>query len=72
MDILSQIIESLQGGDNSRVAALTQQALADHIPPKTILNDGLIAGMTVIGDRFKKREIFLPDVLLAARAMYAG
>jgi 5-methyltetrahydrofolate--homocysteine methyltransferase len=40
--------------------------------PKAILDDGLIAGMTVVGDRFREHEIFLPDVLLAARAMYAG
>ena len=72
MDILSQVIESLQRGDGSQVAALTQQALEARIPPKTILNDGLIAGMAAVGERFKKREIFLPDVLLAARAMYAG
>jgi len=72
MDILSQVIESLQRGDDSLVAALTQQALEARIPPKTILNDSLIAGMAVVGERFKKREIFLPDVLLAARAMYAG
>ncbi len=72
MEILKQISESLEKGDFSRVAELTQQALDQGLDPKTILDDGLIAGMSVVGQRFKVHEIFLPDVLLAAKAMYAG
>jgi 5-methyltetrahydrofolate--homocysteine methyltransferase len=69
---LVEIANAIIGGAHTRVAALTQDAIREGMPPKTILDDGLIAGMTVVGDRFKAHEIFLPDVLLAARAMYAG
>jgi len=54
------------------VAELTQQAINEGAAPKIILDNGLIAGMTVVGEKFRVREIFLPDVLVAARAMYAG
>jgi 5-methyltetrahydrofolate--homocysteine methyltransferase len=72
MELLEKLSESLQGGDADQAAALTQQAIAQKLDPKKILDQGLIAGMTVVGDKFKAHEIFLPDVLLAAKAMYAG
>lgn len=72
MDILQELSENLQRGNGDRVAELTQEAIDERLEPKRILDDGLIAGMAVIGERFKKHEIFLPEVLLAARAMYAG
>jgi 5-methyltetrahydrofolate--homocysteine methyltransferase len=72
MEILRQIAEQLQKGDPTGVAELTQQAIEQKVDTKTILDDGLIAGMAVVGQRFKVHEIFLPDVLLAAKAMYAG
>jgi 5-methyltetrahydrofolate--homocysteine methyltransferase len=72
MSILKQLSERLQAGDVARVSELTRSALGQQLEPKRILDDGLIAGMAVIGDRFKAHEIFLPDVLLAAKAMYAG
>ncbi len=72
MEILQQIARKLQSGDHARVGELTRQAVADGHPAKAILDDGLIAGMNVVGERFRIHEIFLPDVLLAARAMYAG
>lgn len=72
MDILGKIAESLQRGDDRKVAALTEQAIGEKIPSGQILDDGLIAGMAVVGEKFKTHEIFLPDVLLAAKAMYAG
>jgi 5-methyltetrahydrofolate--homocysteine methyltransferase len=72
MEILNQISDALQTGDDAKTAELTKSAIAAHIPPKDILDCGLIAGMNVIGEKFKNHEIFLPDVLLAARAMYAG
>lgn len=59
-------------GDYQSVASLTAEALENGLAPKQILDDGLIAGMNIIGDQFKAHEIFLPDVLLAARAMNAG
>ena len=72
MDILAQISDSLLHGDDAKVLALTQQAIHQGIPCKVVLDAGLIAGMSVVGERFKAHEIFLPDVLLAAKAMYAG
>ncbi|MFZ5981115.1 MAG: corrinoid protein [Candidatus Zixiibacteriota bacterium] len=62
----------MQQGDHEKVNTLTKEAIGQKIPPESILNDGLIAGMDVIGKKFKAHEIFLPEVLLAARAMYAG
>ncbi len=72
MDLLKQLALALQNGDHRQSGELTAKAIADGIPPKQILDDGLIAGMQVVGERFAVREIFLPEVLLAARAMYAG
>ena len=72
MDLLKDISSNLQRGDDEKVAALTRQAIEAKVPPKQVLDDGLIAGMTVVGVKFKSHEIFLPDVLLAAKAMYAG
>ncbi|MFQ6112652.1 MAG: corrinoid protein [bacterium] len=72
MDILKQISESLQQGNDQEVFDLTSQAIKQNISPKHILDKGLIAGMDVIGEQFRKHEIFLPDVLLAAKAMYSG
>lgn len=72
MDTFQKLSESLQRGDADKVSELTTQAINDKLEPKAILDDGLIAGMAVIGEKFKAHEIFLPDVLLAAKAMYAG
>jgi 5-methyltetrahydrofolate--homocysteine methyltransferase len=72
MTLLSDLSHSIIDGDHTRAGSLTRDAIQQGLPPKTILDDGLIAGMTVVGDRFREHEIFLPDVLLAARAMYAG
>ena len=72
MELLNQIAASLQEGDDTRVGELTRQAVAEKIPARQILDLGLIAGMNVVGALFRDHEIFLPDVLLAARAMYAG
>ena len=72
MDIIRQLSENLQSGNARKVAEITQQAISAKLDTKKILDKGLIAGMTVVGERFKCHEIFLPDVLLAAKAMYAG
>ena len=72
MDILPLIADSLLSGDDDRVSELTRQAIEQGIPPKQILDTGLIAGMTTVGERFKAHEVFLPEVLLAAKAMRAG
>ncbi|MFC1743774.1 B12-binding domain-containing protein [Candidatus Riflebacteria bacterium] len=72
MEILEQISEFLQQGEDEKVLELTKKAIDQKISPEQILNRGLLAGMDVIGEQFKKHEIFLPDVLLAAKAMHAG
>ncbi len=72
MEILIEISKQLEIGNDEKVYELTKDAIGRNIDPKLILNDGLIAGMNVIGEQFRKHEIFLPDVLLAAKAMYAG
>jgi 5-methyltetrahydrofolate--homocysteine methyltransferase len=72
METLRNLSDALQRGDVKGVTALTGEAIGIGTDPKTILDTGLIAGMSIVGDRFKRHEIFLPHVLLAARAMYAG
>ena len=72
MDLLAKISENLLNGEDEKVAELTQEAIDQGLPPKRILDDGLIAGMDIVGQRFKTHEIYLPEVLVAARAMYAG
>ncbi|MGB2981859.1 MAG: corrinoid protein [Candidatus Zixiibacteriota bacterium] len=72
MEILNEISERLQQGDGEKVSELTRQAVEQKVPPKRILDEGLIGGMNIIGERYKAHEIFLPQVLLAAKAMYAG
>lgn len=72
MAILEEISEKLQAGKRKDVAALCQQALDEGIAATTILSDGLLAGMDVISVKFKANEIFVPQVLIAARSMNAG
>ena len=72
MEILKQVAEYLEKGDREKVCELTGQAIEQNVSARQILDDGLIAGMKVVGDRFRKYEIFLPEVLIAARAMNAG
>lgn len=71
-ELLHQISESLEKGENEKVAELTARALEQKIAARDILDRGLIAGMNVVGEKFRSHEIFLPEVLLAAKAMYAG
>lgn len=72
MELLAQISENLEAGNDKKVAELTRRAIEQGLAPKQILDTGLIAAMATVGERFKAHEIFLPEVLLAARAMYAG
>ncbi len=72
MEILEQVAAALQQGDDEQVRRLAAEALAAGIPAGDVLQQGLVAGMNVVGEQFRLREIFLPDVLLSARAMYAG
>jgi 5-methyltetrahydrofolate--homocysteine methyltransferase len=69
--LLARLSAHLQDGDDAAVRDLTGEAIARQIPPGDVLG-ALLAGMAVVGRRFRDREIFLPDVLLAARAMHAA
>jgi methanogenic corrinoid protein MtbC1 len=70
--ILNDISEALQAGKAKDVKALIEQALADKIGAKAILEEGLLPGMSIIGDKFKNNEVYVPEVLISARAMKAG
>lgn len=72
MALIQEISEFLQKGRAKNVKALVQQALDEGIGPKEILNEGLLDGMMIIGGKFKRNEIFVPEVLVAARALNAG
>ena len=70
--ILKSIGEALSKGDRNSVAKTVKEALDKGIEVKTILEDGLIASMNTIGEKFKNNEIFIPEVLIAAKAMHSG
>ena len=70
--ILDQITENLIKGKANDVKALVQKAIDEKVNPADILNKGLLAGMGTIGERFKNNEVYVPEVLIAARAMKAG
>ena len=72
MSIINEISEFLQKGRAKNVKALVEQALAEGIDAKEILEEGLLSGMMIIGGKFKRNEVFVPEVLVAARAMNAG
>jgi 5-methyltetrahydrofolate--homocysteine methyltransferase len=64
--------EGAKGATQRKVESLITAALKEGTPAESVINDGLIAGMDVVGARFKKNEIYIPEVLLAARAMKMG
>ncbi len=70
--ILNEISENLQIGKAKIVKELVSKALEDGIDAKTILEEGLISGMNIIGEKFKNNEIYIPEVLVAARALNMG
>ena len=72
MEILKDIAKNVIAGEDAEVAEQVAQAIQSGVPTIEILDDGLIAGMNVVGARFKKHDMFLPEVLLSARAMTAG
>ncbi|MEI7837374.1 MAG: B12-binding domain-containing protein, partial [Planctomycetota bacterium] len=72
---LKALAQSLNKADRetlNTVVGLTKAAIADGVPAAEILEKGLIAGMAVVGERFKKNEVYVPEVLIAARAMNAA
>ncbi|MBQ8497888.1 MAG: corrinoid protein [Clostridia bacterium] len=70
--ILQEISEKIQKGKTKDIKALVPKALEEGIPASDILSDGLLAGMNTVGVKFKNNEVFVPEVLIAARAMKAG
>lgn len=71
-NILEELTKSVIEGDEDRVQELTKQAIDNGNDPKLIISQGLIAGMNVVGVRFKAGDMFVPEVLMCARAMKAG
>jgi 5-methyltetrahydrofolate--homocysteine methyltransferase len=71
-DILQQIASNLYDGEDEAVAELVQKALDQGMAPSEVLQGGLIAGMDEVGRDFKAGDLFVPEVLIAARAMHAG
>jgi len=69
---LKALAENLINGKKDEVERLVKEALDEGVPPAQILNEGLIAGMSVVGEKFKNNEFYVPEVLIAARAMNAG
>jgi len=70
--ILEDLAVEVRKGDADTAKNLTEEALSQNISAEEVLNSGLVAGMNVIGEQFKNNEIFIPEVLVAARAMKAG
>ena len=71
-ETLEQIMENLYDGESDAVAELTQKALDEGMTAAEVLNGGLLAGMDRVGVDFRNDELFIPEVLIAARAMHAG
>ncbi len=72
MSLMEQIGENLMKGKAKDVAALVQQAVDEGVAPEKVLNEGLLPAMNTVGVRFKNNEVYVPEVLIAARAMKAG
>jgi len=66
---LKALADAIIKGDQNTAVEITKAALKEGAEAESVLNDGLIAGMDVIGERFKKNEVYIPEVLIAARAM---
>jgi 5-methyltetrahydrofolate--homocysteine methyltransferase len=69
---LEEISQAVIDGDGELVESLVRKALGDKFAPSKIINDGLIAGMNIVGDRFKSGDFFIPEVMMSARAMHSG
>ena len=69
---LEELSKAIIEGNRIKTAEITAEAIAEGISPKTILDEGLIPGMNVVGEKFKNCEFYVPEVLVAARAMGAA
>ena len=72
MAMLETLRESIMEGDESKVRKIVEEAVKNKVPVKEILSDGLIGAMNVVGVKFRDGELFVPEVLMAAKAMKAG
>lgn len=72
MSTINKISLAVQNGNRKQVLSLVQQAIDEGLPAKEILENGLLAGMDVVGQRFVRNETFIPEVLVSARAMSSG
>ncbi|MGL4393227.1 MAG: corrinoid protein [Fusobacteriaceae bacterium] len=72
MEILEEISGLVQKGNAPKVVELVNKCISDGIKAEDVLNNGLLKGMMILGERFKKNEAFVPEVLIAARAMNGG
>jgi 5-methyltetrahydrofolate--homocysteine methyltransferase len=72
MKIFEEIAAEVQKGNSDSVEELTKKALSEDISAEDILNNGLVAGMNVVSEKFKNNEIFIPEVLISAKSMYSG
>lgn len=72
MKILTEIAVNVEKGDSASVKDFVRNAISQNLPAENILNSGLIKGMDSVGKKFKNNEIFIPEVLIATRAMKAG
>ena len=71
-ELLQELSENLINGKADRVKELAQQALDQGIAAKEVLDNGLVKGMEIVGEKFESNEFYLPELLVAARAMYSG
>ena len=69
---VKELANAIIAGDRAKAEEVTRRALEEKVDPKKIINEGLIAGMSVVGDRFKRNEFYVPEVLIAARAMHTS
>jgi 5-methyltetrahydrofolate--homocysteine methyltransferase len=72
VSVLEEMQENVVAGNESKVVELTQKALDEGLAPEKILNDGFVPGMEIVGRKFQENEIYVPEMLMAARAMKAG
>ena len=72
MSIFTEISETMQKGRRKPLMQLVEKALSEGIAPQEIIENALLPGMSIVGEKFKNNEVFVPEVLIAARAMNAG
>lgn len=72
MKIFEEIADEIHKGNSESVEELTKKALSQDVSAEDILNNGLVAGMNIVSEKFKNNEIFIPEVLISAKSMYSG